>query len=65
MAKHDPYKDLTLTLVRQMDGWAYEWQDPHGAVRCCGWSRGTKAEAEAEANAHLREARLPPRNALR
>lgn len=52
----DRVKGLDLVLVRCRDGWSYEWQDQHGRVVCCGWSRGTKREGREEAHAHLREA---------
>ena len=42
-----------LVLIKCMDGWSYEWQDNHGKVACCGWSRGTKNEARREAVSHL------------
>lgn len=47
------YYDLVLT--KAMDGWTYEWQDGHGKVVCCGWTRGTKREGREEAIRHLEE----------
>jgi len=41
-------------------GWDYLWELA-GRTICSGWSAGTKAEARAEAKAHLREIQAPLR----
>ncbi len=51
--RRDIYEDLELVLTQCDDGYSYEWQDQHGAVRCCGWFRGSESEARGEAIAHL------------
>ncbi len=51
--RKDIYEDLELVLVKCEDGYSYDWQDQHGATRCCGWFRGTESQACVEAIAHL------------
>ena len=47
------HMDLELIVTKHEDGFNYEWQDQHGAVRCCGWFRGTESQVCVEAIAHL------------